>query len=286
MEVSVIIPFYNGLNWLTEALESVFNQTFKSYEIIIIDDGSKEDLTDFLTLYGDRILYKKIENSGPGTARNIGVQMAKGNYLSFLDSDDLWLKNKLEEQVRYMTENNVKWSHTSYETFSDKTGELISSIALGKVSGFLFKPFLLSCPIATPCVMIERAFFKQNNLMFSPKMRYGQDYFLWLNTAVLEEIGVVDKILTRVRVRGGNAARKAYCQIYTKAKINEFIHSKEGYGLKSKIPGYIRFIFVSSNLSLNIIDKIFKKNELFSKVIYTPIYIYAKLLSRVLNFKN
>jgi len=286
MEVSIIIPFYSGLSWLYESIESVFKQTYKNYEVILINDGSKEDLTEFLGLYSDKIIYRKIENSGPGIARNIGIDLASGKYLAFLDSDDMWLESKLEEQVHYMNKYKIKWSHTSYETFSDKTGELISKIDLSTISGFLFKPFLLRCPVATPCVMIERKFLSENNLKFSPEMRYGQDYFLWLNAALLEEIGVLGEVLTRVRIRGGNAAKKAYCQIYVKAKINEYITTEKGGDLKNKVPGFIRIIFTISSFGLKLINNISQRNEMLSKIIYAPVYVYTKLIYKLLNGKK
>jgi len=285
MLVSVIIPFFSGVNWLEEALSSVFNQTYKNYEVILINDGSTEDLDEILELYEKKIIYKKIKNSGPGTARNIGIELAKGKYLAFLDSDDLWLESKLEKQINYMVNNKIKWCHTSYETFSNESGKRISEIKLNKISGNLFHKFLLSCPIATPCVIVEKKILLKNNFQFSPEMRFGQDYFLWLNISSIEKIGVLNEILTRVRIRGGNTSRKAYNQIYAKSKINEYLNTKRGTHLSSKIPKYIRIIFRMSSIGIKLINKISYKNELLSKIIYIPIYFYTKFLNKILNEK-
>src|SRR5690554_960556 len=111
--VSVIIPFYSRSDWLEEAVESVLNQTYDKIEIIVINDGSKENLNKFLKKYGKKIIYYTQENRGPGAARNQGMKIAKGKYLSFLDSDDLWLSNKTERQIFFMEKENVVWSHTS-----------------------------------------------------------------------------------------------------------------------------------------------------------------------------
>ena len=113
--VSVIIPFYNGVSWLEEAVESVFLQNYPNIEIIVVNDGSKEDVSQFLQKYGDRIKYYYQENAGPGKARNNGLSHANGKYIALLDSDDLWTEGKLRYQINYMEENpHIMWSHTSY----------------------------------------------------------------------------------------------------------------------------------------------------------------------------
>ena len=89
--VSVIIPFYNETGWLSEAIESVLRQTYPIHEIIVINDGSKEDVSALLNLYEGKIKYFYKENGGPSSARNLGINLATGDYLSFLDSDDVWL---------------------------------------------------------------------------------------------------------------------------------------------------------------------------------------------------
>lgn len=93
---SVIIPTYNRVTLLKEALDSVFSQTFTDYEIIIVDDGSTDMTLEMLKSYGDKIKLLTQKNSGPGAARNLGASVAKGEYLAFLDSDDMWMPWALE----------------------------------------------------------------------------------------------------------------------------------------------------------------------------------------------
>lgn len=105
--VSVVIPTVNRKIWVTEALESVLSQTFKDYEIIVIDDGSTDGTYDYLeNLYGSRIKLFKNGGSNPPTAKNIGVSYARGKYIAILDDDDLWYPNKLERQVALMEESD------------------------------------------------------------------------------------------------------------------------------------------------------------------------------------
>lgn len=102
--VSVIIPVYNSLLYLKEAIDSVLGQTFTDYEIIIIDDGSTDDIKGAVQPYLDNhenILFTRQENQGPGPARNTGIRLAKGRWIAFLDADDIWRPEKLEWQITY-----------------------------------------------------------------------------------------------------------------------------------------------------------------------------------------
>lgn len=104
-KVSVIIPTYNRASMIIECIESVFNQIFTDFEIIIVDDGSSDNTEAVLRPYLDRITYIRQENKGNAAARNTGIEVAKGEFVAFLDSDDLWLPDKLEKQVRYLEDH-------------------------------------------------------------------------------------------------------------------------------------------------------------------------------------
>ncbi len=102
---SVIIPVYNCDRYLPEAIESVLNQTYQQFEIIVVDDGSTDKTAQIATIFSDKIRYVYQENSGPSTARNTGIKIAKGEIITFLDADDLWSQNKLQLQLAYLGEN-------------------------------------------------------------------------------------------------------------------------------------------------------------------------------------
>ena len=102
---SVIIPTYNREMFVTEALESVALQTEAPYEVIVVDDGSTDRTKTLVAKHFPSVVYIRTQNQGVSSARNIGFQMSKGNIIAFLDSDDLWLPNKLEEQLAYLEEN-------------------------------------------------------------------------------------------------------------------------------------------------------------------------------------
>src|ERR1700733_8382922 len=100
-EVTVVIPAFNAGRIITAALQSVFGQTYRDYEVIVVDDGSTDDTASQLAEWRDRLTYVYQPNGGPGSARNEGLRRARGRLIAFLDADDVWLPRKLERQVAY-----------------------------------------------------------------------------------------------------------------------------------------------------------------------------------------
>ena len=100
--ISVIVPVYNGEKLLEKTLKSVFAQTYPAHEIIVIDDGSTDSTPRILERLGSRIKTRRIENSGAAASRNAGIKIATGDYLAFLDADDLWFKNRLARQAEFI----------------------------------------------------------------------------------------------------------------------------------------------------------------------------------------
>lgn len=285
-KVSVIIPFYDRVDWLVEAVESALQQSYKNIEIIVINDGSKEDLSEFCRTYQGKIKYIYKDNGGPGPARNLGIEKATGEYIAFLDSDDLWCEDKLAKQVAFMNTTNAFWSHTSYYLFKDQEPQKIyKRIDVSDYHGMIFPKCLLSAPIATPCVMIKARELKENSsLRFSEKMRYGQDSHLWVNIAVLYPLAVVPEYHTKVRMRGGNAAIRARVQLQAKAQIWEHIRqNRRRYYGKGKVDSVIKVGYVMCfqiNKMLTFLEKTkkFSENilEYISKIFYLLPYTILK----------
>src|SRR5690606_8378814 len=193
--------------WLEEAIDSVLNQTYRNFEIIVINDGSPEDDELYLKKYNSVILYSKIENGGPARARNFGIEKATGDYIAFLDSDDLWEVNKLEVQLLAMIQNQAVWSHTNYKTFNDQG--IIKQENLESYNGMIFPMSLYSMHVATPSVIIKKSILENPIFRFQEKMRFGQDYYLWLTLSKSYPILLVTQPLCKVRIRGANAALRA-----------------------------------------------------------------------------
>ena len=118
--VSVIIPTYNHAMYIERTLESVFQQTYKNYEIIVIDDGSTDNTQEVIKSYENKITYICKENEGTAKSRNLGLKIAKGKYVAFLDSDDLWMPQKLELQVTLLDKNiDIGLVCTDFEIFCE-----------------------------------------------------------------------------------------------------------------------------------------------------------------------
>jgi teichuronic acid biosynthesis glycosyltransferase TuaG len=274
--------------WLEEAVHSAYKQTYKNFEIIIINDGSLENDERFLKENGDKIEYHKTSNRGPAAARNFGIMQAKGEYIAFLDSDDLWESNKLEKQLDYMVTNNFEWSHTGYSLFDDKTGLVLKDVKVNEFYGDVFIKCLVSSPIATPCIMVKREFLVNNpEIRFSENMRYGQDGFMWLNISRYAPLGVIPESLSKVRIRGGNAALRARVYIGVKSQLWSFISKKialsdERY---KSLPFLIKCIYKLCFFNDGIINAMEKRWKLskgmaesIAKLLYFPPYLMLKFL--------
>jgi len=210
--VSVIIPFYNRLHWVAEAVQSVRAQTRPTGEIILVDDGSVEDVRAWLNLEADDLRYIHQANKGPAAARNRGIDAAQGEFLAFLDSDDLFLPEKLARQLAAMLDHpDVLMSHTSYVRI-DGVGNLMEVIHSGQYGGRVFPEILLGCMIATPTVMIRRAALG-DHLRFNEAVHIGEDILLWSQLARRSAILGIDEPLSKVRLHGRNVAFDHAAQI-------------------------------------------------------------------------
>lgn len=214
-KVSVIIPFYKNVKWLEEAIESVVNQTYKNFEIIVVNDGSDENTKNFLEKYEKFIRYFYKENGGVASARNFGIEKASGEYIAFLDSDDLWKKNKLSNQIEKMRAYNAVWSYTDYEIFGDHVKT--QNKRMVKQPENLYNEF--SHYIGTLSVIIKRNVFVEKQFKFCEDLKYGEDTVLW--TQIIGEYPVlyIPEVLGSVRIRGTNAGRRAASQMIARVKV-------------------------------------------------------------------
>lgn len=282
--VSIVIPFYSNKSWLLEAFESVYTQTYKNFEIILVNDGSKENINDILEQYAD-VIYIYQDNNGAGSARNKGISVAKGKYITFLDSDDIWLPKKLEIQVNYMeTNEGVMWSHCSYKTFGGGKEKIMPS---RNAEGDMFPKCFISCKIATPCIMIRKSVFENNlELRFNEKMRYGQDFYLWVLLCKDYELGIQDEILCKVRMRGNNAAKRAYVMLKSKKELMEQLRENSSMNIK-QIPISIRlcyFLCTLGFIATHLLEKFIKNQniiELIAREFYLIPYILLKMLGKM-----
>jgi len=224
MKVSVIIPVYNGANYIKDALESVFSQTYKDYEIIVVNDGSTDDSEIILKPYMDTITYIYQENKGSAEARNTGIRKAKGEYISFLDADDIWLPQKLEKQLKFLL-SNPKYKMVFCDIKHSVRGSIIHNSYLHErkyryvSSGKIYRNLLRECFIFTPTVFVSRECFREVGL-FNEKYRICEDYEMWLRIAKKYQIGFLDEPLVERRRHGVNITEDKI--LYSTSSIDLF----------------------------------------------------------------
>ena len=178
--VSVIIPYYRKKEFILKSVNSVLKQSYKNFEIIIIyDDREKEDLDLIKKIVSIDKRIKLIINKkslGAGLSRNRGIKKAKGDFISFIDSDDLWERKKLELQIKFMKKNNYSISHTSYNIIDIDNNLLAKRTAK---NFFNVSELLKSCDIGLSSVIVRREILIGECLFVSLKTK--EDFVLWLN---------------------------------------------------------------------------------------------------------
>ncbi len=285
-KVSVIIPFYTGVLWLKEAVQSVLDQTYKNFEIFVVNDGSKEDMSGFIKEYGDKINYIYQANSGPGLARNKAIEKATGKYIAFLDSDDLWKPEKTKLQIELMERTSAMWSHTNVENFFDGTNKSVK-ISKTKYKGDISKISSISLPIATPALIIRKDCFDNNpNIRFAVNMRYGQDSFLYRQLSYLYPIENLNEYVTLVRKRGGEkgVAAGSRARVQLKANRQTFEYIKANQTQRPPLIWISRLSyryyyycdkFISSMEGVEGIKG--NRYEWLSRVLYAPMYFLGRI---------
>lgn len=193
--ISVIIPTYNRAGPVCRAIDSVLRQSFKDFELIVIDDGSTDDTAFWLKTYSDpRLKIITTENRGVSHARNCGAKEAQGEWLCFLDSDDLWRRHKLSEQVHFHAQNrNVLISQTEdiWIRHSERINKMKKHLTR---EGDIFKESLKLCLITPSSVMIHKNLFWQMD-GFDEALPTCEDYDLWLRVTAKHQIGFLPKTL-------------------------------------------------------------------------------------------
>lgn len=203
---SVIIPTYNRAGYLKEALESALAQDYPNLEVIVVDDGSTDNTEELIKPYLGRIKYIKQKNSGPAKARNNGITSCKGDFITFLDSDDKYLPRKVRLQVEYLkSQPQYGMVYCGCEYFDD-SGKCWKP-DIKRYSGWIFDKLLFKDFFGSgSCVMIRRNVLEGAGL-FNERLITGEDRNLYLKIAKLYQVGFVDEPLVRVRM---HAKRLSY----------------------------------------------------------------------------
>ena len=199
--VSIITPTYNCGKFIARTLDSVQAQTYQNWEMIIVDDRSQDNTKEIVDAYiknDPRIQYHLLDvNSGAAVARTVAMKLAKGSYMAFLDSDDIWMPNKLERQIKWMNDNGYAFSCTSYEQIDENDKRLNRTIKTIKKTDY--NRLLLDCPVGNSTVVYD---VEKMGKFEVPNIRKRNDDALWLQMLKKEPyIRGMPDVLMQYRIR-------------------------------------------------------------------------------------
>jgi len=200
--LSVVIPTYNRLPRVKDAVESVLKQTYRDFEFWVVDDGSTDGTGEALRAFGNKVKYIFQDSRGVSAARNLGARVSRGKYLAFLDSDDLWESKKLETQVRCMEANPQFPLCYTDEVWIRKGIRVNPRKRHAKYSGWIFEKCLPLCIISPSSALMKRSLFDEIG-GFDETLPVCEDYDFWLRVTCRHPVLFIDKKL--IVKRGGHA---------------------------------------------------------------------------------
>lgn len=205
-KVSVVIPAYNTAAYLPEAIESVLQQTYQDFEILVVDDGSTDNTAEVASRYTPRIRVIEKENGGPASARNTGMQQAAGEYIAFLDSDDAWVQDKLAEQVGLLDRNpSIGLVFGRAQMVRQVGNKRQLSEVIGYTESPTLKFLLFGNFIPAQTVLFRSACLEQVGYMKeSDALPVAEDYEFWLRFAKHYPLAGINRTLAYYRIHENN----------------------------------------------------------------------------------
>lgn len=228
LKVSVIIPVYNGEAYIAQAIDSVLSQSYKNYEVIIINDGSTDNsyqkIKPFLNI--SNVKYIEQKNRGVTTARNVGIRNSEGELIGFLDHDDMWLPEKLELQVDYLlSHSDIGLVHTNRKRIYEEGTEILPEPPPTKAVGWCFRELFFRNQISGMTVLLRRKCLNKAGL-FDERLFSGEDYELWLRISKYYPFGYIDQVSYLYRQHGLNMSHNWERALLGEIKVIEIILQK------------------------------------------------------------
>lgn len=232
--VSVIIPAYNCSQFIGAALETVFAQDYKAFEVIIVNDGSEdtEELRDVLVEYKDRIVYAEQDNLGAACARNSAIALSRGEFLAFLDADDLWLSEFLTSQMMFIDANALDMVYCDALLTGEPLydGKRFTDSAPSKGEVTTTSLIAATCNVITSGTILRKEVLR-NIEMFDTELHVMQDFDLWYRVAKSgAKIGYQDKVLLKYRVEISGLSGSSVERSHRNIEALEVIKDKYGLG--------------------------------------------------------
>jgi len=312
-KISIIIPTYNYAQYICEAIESVLNQTYKDFEIIVVDDGSTDNTKEVIKPYLNKIKYIYQQNSGPSSARNRGIKEAKGEYIAFLDADDIWLPQKLELQIKFMEKEKevglifsdmilfnekgiIKNSFLKQKLFFNKLPIKPLSSTEKVIYDNVFNALLQENFIPTNTVIAKKECFNKVGF-FDETLFSVEDRDMWLRIGLFYDIGFINFPLVLTRFHETNISANQELALKSRLKVMKKFLNYSNLPIKSKKIikqtinkiyfdlGYLYFTCEKFSLSRIYFRKFLKKNPFMFK---PWIYILLSVLptSAIRKLKN
>lgn len=207
--VSVLMNCYNGEEYLNEALDSVFAQTFEDWEIVFIDNCSTDKSVEIAKSYGDRVKIFSTERNIPlGAARNLGISKCDSKYIAFLDVDDIWFENTLNNQVAALENSGfalVYGGHVNINSHGDVIGKMLPT----KKSGYILSNLLVQYDIPIVTSMVRKQVLIDYDLNFDGNVFASEEYCLFMELAINNQILVIDGFLTKYRIHDDALTNKS-----------------------------------------------------------------------------
>jgi teichuronic acid biosynthesis glycosyltransferase TuaG len=242
--ISIIIPFYQKKNYLEQTIKSIAKQSQKNFELILVyDDPDKSDLPHVLKVLKDikrkTIIINK-KNIGAGPSRNIAILKAKGEFIAFIDADDVWKKHKLKNQLLFMLSNKIKFSFTSYSIINKKN-IIIKLIKAKRTIGY--NDLIKSCDIGLSTVMVKKDLLKKNKF---PRIKTKEDYILWLKLSK-----------QNIKMMGINQSLVSWRKLDNSLSSSIFQRIKDAFYVYNNFLkfSFIKSIYYISIMSLNFFRK-------------------------------
>lgn len=209
-KVSVIIPTFNRSHLIGKTIDSVLNQTYRNFEIIVIDDGSTDNTREVVRSYGDVVRYFKQTNSGVAAARNTGIAMSEGEYISFLDSDDTFLPDNLEIKMAFFKNHtNESWVYSDWQ-YVDERGDLLQTgsqkynYANRQLNGIIFNELIYHRNFISPCTVVLKKLIFKDIGYFDASILSLEEYDLWIRISLKYPVNYINEVLTYTTIHSGS----------------------------------------------------------------------------------